>query len=214
MMPEMDGITLCKKIKGNMQTSHIPVILLTALSKDEDRAQGIDIGADLYLAKPFNTDFLKKFISNLLENRRKIYKKMQDNSDNHDFGLAEIKSHDEILLQKVMKIIKDNISDENLNVEMLADGVGISRVHMHRKLKELTNQSARDFIKNIRMKQAAYMLTNKKLNISEVAYSVGYSNLSHFSNSFKSFYGVSPKEYIQKQHHIADEPPISLSREI
>jgi AraC-like DNA-binding protein len=82
---------------------------------------------------------------------------------------------------------------------MLADGIGISRVHMHRKLKELTNQSARDFIKGIRLKQAAYLLTTKKINISEVAYAVGYTNLSHFSSSFKSFYGVSPKEYIQKQ---------------
>lgn len=207
MMPEMDGITLCKKIKGNIQTSHIPVILLTALSRDEDKAQGIDIGADLYLAKPFNTDFLKKFIANLLENRRKIYKKVQNNSENYNIAKLEIKSHDEILLQKVMTIIKENISEESLNVEMLADSVGISRVHMHRKLKELTNQSARDFIKNIRMKQAAYLLTNKKLNISEIAYAVGYSNLSHFSNSFKSFYGVSPKEYFLKQNHLIQEPP-------
>ena len=96
-----------------------------------------------------------------------------------------------------MTIIKDNIHDSNLNVEMLAENVGISRVHMHRKLKEMTNQSARDFIKNIRMKQAAYILSTKKLNISEVAYAVGYSSLPYFSNSFKTYYGVSPREYAQ-----------------
>ncbi|MFN8257101.1 MAG: two-component regulator propeller domain-containing protein [Bacteroidales bacterium] len=200
MMPKMDGILFCRKIKGNVHTSHIPVILLTALSREEDKAEGIETGADMYLVKPFNSDFLKKAITNLLENRRRIYEQIQNDDDHHLVEYSNMKSHDEILIQKVMTIIKDKISDGNLNVEMLADGVGISRVHMHRKLKELTNQSARDFIRNIRMKQAAYILTSKKLNISEVAYEVGYSNLSHFSNSFKSIYGVSPKEYILKQH--------------
>ncbi len=120
-------------------------------------------------------------------------------SGQFDIDHIELKSHDEILMEKVMTIIKDNIANEKLNVEMLADGVGISRVHMHRKLKELTNQSARDFIRNIRMKQATYLLTNKKLSVSEVAFSLGYSNLSHFSNSFKSYYGVSPTEFANKQ---------------
>jgi signal transduction histidine kinase/ligand-binding sensor domain-containing protein/DNA-binding response OmpR family regulator len=200
MMPEMDGITFCKKIKSNIRTSHTPIILLTALSKDEDRAEGIETGADMYLVKPFNSDFLKKSIANLLENRRKIFEKLQSTDEKFDIEPIELKSHDEILMQKVMSIIKENISNSELNVEMLADGVGISRVHMHRKLKELTNQSARDFIRNIRMKQAAYLLTSKKLNISEVAYAVGYNNLSHFSNSFKLFYGVSPTEYTQSQN--------------
>nr|WP_321412011.1 two-component regulator propeller domain-containing protein [uncultured Carboxylicivirga sp.] len=197
MMPVMDGITFCKKIKGNIATSHIPVILLTALSKDEDRAEGIETGADMYLLKPFNSDFLKKTIANLIENRRRIYLQLSQKSNNHPIEEIKLKSHDEVLMQKIMAVVKENLSDGELNVEMLADAVGISRVHMHRKLKELTNQSARDFIKNIRMKQAAYILTNKKLNISEVAYEVGYSNLSHFSSSFKSFYGVSPKEYVR-----------------
>lgn len=199
MMPEMDGITLCKKIKGNTHTSHIPVVLLTALSKDENRAEGIETGADMYIVKPFSSEFLKKIIANILENRKKIYEQLKAENGQFDMDHIELKSHDEILMQKVMTIIKDNISNEKLNVEMLADGVGISRVHMHRKLKQLTNQSARDFIRNIRMKQATYLLTNKKLNVSEVAFSLGYSNLSHFSNSFKSFYGVSPTEFVQKQ---------------
>ncbi len=198
MMPEMDGISLCKKIKGHIETSHIPVILLTALSKDEDKAEGIDTGADMYFVKPFNSQILKKTIANLLENRRKIHQQLQaQNGNGYNVDHIKLKSNDEILMQKVMSIVKENISNSELNVEMLADGVGISRVHMHRKLKEITNLSARDFIKNIRMKQAAYILTTKKVNISEVAYAVGYSNLSHFSNSFKSYYGISPKEYIK-----------------
>ena len=199
MMPEMDGITLCKKIKGNTQTSHIPVVLLTALSKDENRAEGIETGADMYIVKPFSSEFLKKIIANILENRKKVYEQLKAETGHFDMDHIELKSHDEILMQKVMTIIKNNISNEKLNVEMLADGVGISRVHMHRKLKQLTNQSARDFIRNIRMKQATYLLTNKKMNVSEVAFSLGYSNLSHFSNSFKSYYGVSPTEFVQKQ---------------
>jgi len=199
MMPEMDGITLCKKIKGNPQTSHIPVVLLTALSKDENRAEGIETGADMYIVKPFSSEFIKKIIANILENRRKIYEQLKAESGQFDVEQIELKSHDEILMEKIMTIIKENIANEKLNVEMLADGVGISRVHMHRKLKELTNQSARDFIRNIRMKQATYLLANKKLTVSEVAYSLGYSNLSHFSNSFKSYYGMSPTEFSNKQ---------------
>ncbi|GET23023.1 hybrid sensor histidine kinase/response regulator transcription factor [Prolixibacter denitrificans] len=205
MMPEMDGIAFCKKVKGNIHTSHIPVVLLTALSKEENRVEGIETGADMYLVKPFNSELLRKTIAGILENRRRIYEKFKDTEEQHGLVDTALKSHDEILMQKVMTIVKDNISEKNLNVEMLAEGVGISRVHMHRKLKELTNHSARDFIRNIRMKQAAYLLANKKLNVSEVAYAVGYSNLSHFSNTFKSHYGVSPKEYSEKQHKSMEE---------
>lgn len=197
MMPVMDGIALCKKVKGNIHTSHIPVILLTALSKEEDKAEGIDTGADMYIVKPFNSMLLQKTIKNLLENRRKIQQQLVQQSAGVPLNEIKMESHDELLMQKVMTIIKENLSNNSLTVEMLADGVGISRVHMHRKLKELTNLSARDFIRSVRMKQAAYILTTKKLNVSEVAYAVGYDNLSHFSTSFKSYFGISPTEYVK-----------------
>ena len=200
MMPGMDGIMLCKKIKGNIQTGYIPVILLSALSKDENRAEGIDTGADMYIVKPFSSAFLKKIIANILENRRKVYEQIKAEEGQYDIEHIELKSHDEILMQKVMTIIKNNIASEKLNVEMLAEGVGISRVHMHRKLKQLTNLSARDLIRNVRMNQAAYLLANKDVNVSEVAYAVGYSTLSHFSNTFKAHYGVSPKEYVENRN--------------
>lgn len=199
MMPEMDGISFCKKVKRNTLTSHIPIILLTALSKEEDMAEGIETGADMYLVKPFSSDFLKKIIQNILENRRKIVRQTELKPE-EEIQNIQINSHNEVLMQKVMKIIKDNISNSELNGEMIAEEIGISRVHLHRKLKELSNQSTRDFIKNVRMKQASYILTTKKINISEVAYALGFSNLSHFSNSFKAYYGVSPKTYIIKQH--------------
>ena len=196
MMPEMDGITLCRKIKQNINISHIPVILLTAKSKTEDKIEGLEIGADAYLVKPFNTEVLKTTVQNLIENRERLKNKFSGNEQQESrIQQIKMKSSDEVLIEKVMKVINENIADPNLNVEMLASNVGMSRVHMHRKLKELTNQSARDFIKGIRLKQAASLLASKKLNISEVAYATGFINLSHFSNSFHEFYGVSPKEY-------------------
>ncbi len=199
MMPEMDGWTLCRKVKRNYKTSHIPVILLTALGDDVHKGQGIDIGADMYLEKPFNTEILKKIIRNMLINRDKVIANIAGKAEDFNIENIEIKSQDDILMQKVMQIIKDNISCRDLNVEMLSDTIGISRVHLHRKIKEITGMSARDYLKHIRMKQASYLLTDKTLSISEVAYAVGYSNPGHFSSSFKAFYGVSPSEYAHRQ---------------
>ncbi len=196
MMPEMDGIMLSRKIKQNININHIPIILLTAKTKPEDKIEGLEIGADAYLSKPFNTDILRQTISNLIENRELLKNKFGGKQHQDDkIKSIELKSSDDILIERIMKFINDNISNPNLNVEMLAENSGISRVHLHRKLKELTSQSARDFIRGIRLKQAASLLTNKKLTVSEVAYAVGFTNLSHFSNAFKEFYGVSPSEY-------------------
>ena len=195
MMPEMDGWTFCRKVKKNFKTSHIPVILLTALGDDNSKAQGIDIGADMYLEKPFNTEMLKKITKNMIENREKVAENIVQKADAYTIENIELKSQDEILIQKVKDIIKEKISCRDLNVETLADTIGISRVHLHRKIKDITGLSVRDYLKNIRMKQASLLLTNKNLTISEIAYAVGYSNPAHFSSSFKAFYGVSPTEY-------------------
>ena len=110
---------------------------------------------------------------------------------------VKVPSSDEMLMSRIMKIINDNLAEPSLSVEMLANSIGLSRVHLYRKLKELTNLSTRDFIRNIRMQQAAKLLKEKKLSISDVAYAVGYSNLSHFSNTFKDLFGQTPKEYMQ-----------------
>jgi len=199
VMPEMDGIVLTRKIKSNVNINHIPVILLTAKATDEDKTEGLETGADAYVSKPFNIDLLKVRISNLLENRVRLEQKATDSVENKAMIKAVVlKSSDQILYEKVIKIINENIADPDLNVEFLANGVGMSRVHMHRKLKELTNQSARDFIRTIRLKQAADLLTGQKLTVSEVVYALGFTNLSHFSNSFREFYGISPKEYAEK----------------
>lgn len=199
MMPDMDGISLTKKIKSNVNVNHIPVILLTAKATDRDKGAGFDIGADAYITKPFNIDLLKKQILNILENRERLEPKISDSEEHKSLiKPVTLRSSDEILYEKIIRLINENIADPDLNVEFLANGVGMSRVHMHRKLKELTNQSARDFIRTIRLNQAAELLKNQKLTVSEVAYALGYTNLSHFSNSFREFHGMSPKEFKEK----------------
>ncbi len=200
MMPEMDGITLCRKMKQNLNVSHIPIILLTAKSKPEDRVEGMEIGADAYIVKPFNTELLRSTVNNLIANRERLKGKFSGEKQVEEkIDKIERKSNDEILMEKIMKIVNEHLANPELNVEMLAAGVGMSRVHMHRKLKELANQSARDFIRTIRLKQAASLLSEKNLTVSEVAYATGFSNLSHFSNSFRDFYGVSPTEYKEQR---------------
>jgi YesN/AraC family two-component response regulator len=196
MMPEMDGITLCRKIKTNLNINHIPVILLTAKTTDSDKAEGLDIGADAYIIKPFNVELLTKQILNLIENRNRLEIKPLEKKEMKELISPEpLPSFDQLFLEKIVKIIRENISNSDLNVEFLADRIGMSRVQLYRRIKELTTQSPSDFIKTIRIKQAAELLAQQKANISEIAYLVGFSNLSHFSNSFKEFYGVSPSEY-------------------
>jgi signal transduction histidine kinase/ligand-binding sensor domain-containing protein/CheY-like chemotaxis protein/AraC-like DNA-binding protein len=206
MMPEMDGITLCKRMKQNINISHIPVILLTAKARAEDRIDGLEVGADAYLVKPFNTEVLRTMVFNLIHNRERL--KGQHSNElilEKKLEKMERKSNDEILMNKIIKIINDRISDPTLNVEALAACVGLSRVHVHRKLKELTHQTTKNFIRNIRLKQAASLLVRNNLSVSEVAYATGFISLSHFSNAFKDFYGVSPTEYRGKTEDPADE---------
>lgn len=196
-MPKMDGIMLCRKIKSTVSIHHIPVLLLTAKSSDDDRLEGLDTGADAYMTKPFHPEILKKTIAGLLGNRERLKNKSQAYTG-EKIKKIKIKAYDEMLMDRILKVINENIQNPNLNVEMLSVNVGISRVHLHRKLKELTNLSARDFIRTIRLKKAGDMLSGKRLAISQVYEAVGFNNFSHFSISFKEFYGMSPSEYMNK----------------
>jgi signal transduction histidine kinase/DNA-binding response OmpR family regulator len=199
MMPEMDGITFSQKVKQNININHIPIVLLTAKTTSESKIEGLETGADAYITKPFSAGYLKTAIANLIENRTLLKNKFSGRQQPDNLmDKIEMRSADEALMQKVMKVINENIANPDFSVEQLAEKVGISRVHIYRRLKELTNQSAHGFIKGIRLQQAATLLLSKKYSISEVAYATGFSNLSHFSNSFKEFYGVSPKEYVSK----------------
>lgn len=199
MMPEMDGITLCKKIKTNANVNHIPVILLTVKTTDRDKAEGFETGADAYIPKPFNIELLTTQILSLIENRKRLtVKPLEEESNKALLETKPLKSSDKILLEKILKLINENIASSELNVDFLCKNVGLSRVHLYRKVKELTNQSTHEFIKTIRMRKASELLSQQKINISDVAYALGFSNLSHFSNVFKSFHGISPTEYAEK----------------
>lgn len=199
MMPEMDGFTLLKKIKSNTNLSHIPVIMLTAKVEHEDKLEGLEKGADVYLAKPFNIDELHIHITNLIESRKMLKGKYSGAQDQEDkIKAVEFKSSDELLMEKVMKFINENISNSEMNVEMLAKSVGLSRVQLHRKLKEITGLPTGEFIRNLRLKQAAILLKEKKINITQIAYAVGFTNQTHFSTTFKKIYGVSPTEFVDQ----------------
>ena len=198
MMPEMDGITLCRKIKQHVNINHVPIILLTAKSEEEDNLEGLGTGADAYIVKPFNLDILRKTIQNIIKNREILRSNFTGKQQQEDkVQKVYVKSSDEKLMEKIMDVINENLSNPALSVEMLANEIGISRVHLHRKTRELTNQSTRDFIRNIRLQQAANLLATKNINISEVAYAVGYTSLATFSSTFKEFYGETPSNYME-----------------
>ena len=200
MMPEMDGNQLCAKLKMNPNTNFIPVILLTAKNRDEDKLEGLETGADAYIVKPFNMDILRRTIANLLNSHRLLRLKYERNEVlEEQVDEVKIKSPDEKLLDRVMATINAHLNDSDLSIDMIADEVGISRVHLHRKMKELTGQTPHDFIRNIRLKRAAYLLTGQGVNVTEVMYACGFSNSASFSTVFKKFYGVSPREYM-KEH--------------
>jgi ligand-binding sensor domain-containing protein/DNA-binding response OmpR family regulator/two-component sensor histidine kinase len=198
-MPKMDGFNFVKKLKNNSNVSHIPIILLTSKTEYEDRMAGLDHGADAYLNKPFNVKELLITINNLIKSRNILKGKFSGAQDQEDkIKPVAFKSSDEALIERIMAIINDNISNPDFNVEMLSSKIGLSRVQLHRKVKELTSLSAGEFIRNIRLKQAAILLKDKKMNISQIAYTIGFTNQTHFSTAFKKFYGISPTEYIQQ----------------
>ena len=199
MMPEMDGMTLCSKVKQNINTNHIPVILLTAKSREEDNLEGLSIGADAYITKPFSIEILRQSTFNLIKSRERLRNNFQGSQTQKErMQELEIESPDERLLDRIMKVINDNIANPELNVEMVAETVGISRVHLHRKLKELTNQSTRDLIRNLRLKQAATLLAKKRQSINEVAALTGFTNVAYFSTAFKELYGMTPTAYMEQ----------------
>ena len=197
MMPEMDGNTMCSKVKSNPSTAHIPVIMLTAKNRDEDQLEGLETGADAYIVKPFNMEILRRTIVNLIHTHQMLQLKFGRNDQLEELvDDVQLKSPDEKLLERVMNVINKNLNNSDLSVDQIADEVGISRVHLHRKMKELTGQTPHDFIRNIRLKKAATLLGSGNMNISEVMYSCGFSNAASFSTVFKRMYGMSPREYM------------------
>lgn len=199
MMPKMNGIELLNRIKSNSNINHIPVILLTSKMEHEDRMKGLEKGADAYLSKPFNTDELEILVKNLITSRKYLKGKYSGAQDQEDkIKTVELKSSDDVLMDRIMNFVNENMDNADMSVEMLAQHVGLGRVQLHRKLKEITGLPTAEFIRNLRLKQAAILLKEKKNNITQIAYAVGFTNQTHFSATFKKFYGVTPSEYIQQ----------------
>ena len=195
-MPEMDGNTLCMSLRSNLVTSHIPVIMLTAMSMDEDRLEGLTTGADAYIVKPFNMDILLQTVVNLIQRTRTLRLKYE-HADKIEGKTAakSVTSPDEKLLASIMESINRHLDDDGLTIDLIADEVGLSRVHLHRKMKDLTGQTPHDFIRKVRLKKAAELLQTGKMNVSEVTYTCGFSSPTSFSALFKKVYGVSPSQY-------------------
>ncbi len=206
MMPEMDGFELCRKVRANVRFNHIPIVLLTAKSDEESRLESLDLGADAFLTKPFSMEVLRHTVQNLLKTRAALRNTFSGQQmPVEQITTPDAKTPDERLMERILKVINQHLSDPGLTTEAIASEVGMSRVHLYRKLKELTNQSARDFIRNIRLAKAAEMLSQKKCSVTEVSDLVGFSNASNFSTCFKDVYGASPMAYMEAHNNKAKE---------
>ena len=198
LMPKLNGYELCEKVKRDERTSHIPVILLTSKAETNSRLKGLETGADDYLTKPFYSTELLLRIKNLIDQRKKLREKFSREITLEPKDIA-VTSTDEKFLIRVLEIVEKNVGNEKFSAEDFAESVGMSKTHLNRKLNALTDASANEFIRTIRLKKAARLLSGRSGNISEIAYEVGFSNPSYFAESFKKLFGYSPSEYLQKQ---------------
>lgn len=195
MMPQMDGIEFCKKIKTDERTSHIAVVLLTARSSTEYKMEGLETGADDYMVKPFYSKELHIRIHNILETRTKLREKFGKTLQIEPSAI-DITSVDQKFLKKAIDLIEEHIDDTEFSVENFSKLIGMSRVSLYNKLKSLTSYSVQEFIFAIRLKRAAQLLKESGMTVTEIAYSVGFKDPSHFSKLFKKQYNISPKAYI------------------
>ena len=197
MMPKTDGFDLCQLIKTNVATNHIPVILLTAYALDEQKQVGFESGADAYISKPFNVKLLKTRVRKLIENRKKIRESFSN------FLLNETKQEtlgkvEQQFITDFTQYVENSIANPELNIDEIADALGLSRSNLYRKIKSLTDYSPNELIRTIRVKYAKQLLNSKAKSISEVAYEVGFSSPSYFAKCFKDFYNESPTEYLER----------------
>lgn len=195
MMPVLDGFELCQKIKSQIETSHIPVILLTALSSAENTATGLEKGADAYLSKPFDENILLSQIKNLLTQR----KRLQESYTQKFLAKQpmDIGNLDNYFLNRLNEIIEDNIENENFTVDLLAKEIGFSRSQLHRKLKQISNHSTSEYITVVKIRKATTLLSSKRYNIDEVAYKAGFNSHSYFTKCFKKVHGQTPKAFLK-----------------
>lgn len=200
MMPKLDGIKVCKKLKQDFRTSHIPVILLTALSSKQHEKEGILGGADEYLTKPFDPSMLKIRVDQLLATRRLLREKYSRENLLEPKAMPETSSSpDDKFLAKLVSIVEDNISDPEFGTVKISREVGVSRTQLYRKMAALTEMTVKEFIRSIRLKKAAQLIVQDQVNISEAAYAVGFLQVAYFRKCFKEMYGMTPSEYAKNQ---------------
>ena len=203
MMPVMNGIELCKRVKEDICTSHIPVILLTAKDSIQDKEEGYESGTDSYLTKPFSAKLLNSRIHNLLESRRKLAllianrtKELKPEQPQEPIKLSRL---DEEFLARFTSIVEENVDIDKLDMSFMMDKMNMSHSTLYRKIKGLTGISGNEFIRKIRLKNSLRLLMEEGLNISEAAYASGFNDLGYFRTCFKEEYGMAPSEYIKQQ---------------
>lgn len=200
MMPEMDGIEMCRQIKSSIETNHIPIIMLTAKSEIENKIEGLSIGADSYITKPFHPQHLSIRVNKLIELREILRERYKNiiSSESAQVEITQPQTVDDPYLQKMITIVLDKMQDTDFNGDSLAAEMSISRMGLHRKIKALTGQSTGEFIRNIRLKRASELLLEKGRNVSEVCYEVGFNSPSYFTTCFAELFKMPPSEYIRK----------------
>lgn len=196
MMPGMDGVECCRRLKTELQTCHIPVILLTACSLDEQRIQGYNGGADSYISKPFNSQLLLSRIRNLIDSRRQL---RQFFGDNQTLAKENISDMDKDFVSRFKALVEEKMGDAELNVEDLGKDMGLSRVQLYRKLKSLTNYAPNELLRQARLKKAASLLASSEMTIAEIAYEVGFSSPSYFTKCYKEQFGESPTDFLKRK---------------
>ncbi len=198
MMPEADGVALCNTLKTDERTGHIPIILLTAKAGEENTLAGLKTGADDYILKPFSNKLLKVRVQNLIESRLQLRARYSQEVILKPMDIA-ISSADEQLLDRMQKLLEAQLTNPKFSAEIFSHEMGLSRMQLHRKLKALTGLSTTEFIRSQRLKMAAHILSHSHVNVSEVAYEVGFNDASYFTKCFKASYGKAPSSYA-KEH--------------
>jgi DNA-binding response OmpR family regulator len=195
LMPQMDGFEVCRQLKNDMVSSHIPVIILTAFSEPDKQIGGLKTGADAYITKPFDENILLAQIENLLASRAKLREVFSVSDTAWEDGMNMLFS-DKMLIEKATQIVEKHLNDRSFVIDQLAGKIGISTSSLYRKLKVLTNQSPTEFVRYIRLKKAVMLMNEGNTNVDEIGFAVGFNSHSYFTSSFKKQFGKTPSEYI------------------
>ncbi|HEY4786586.1 MAG TPA: helix-turn-helix domain-containing protein, partial [Bacteroidales bacterium] len=194
IMPGMDGIELCRRIKTDERTSHIPIILLTARDSEENTIEGFENGADDYIPKPFNISILKVRVKNLYQSRSLLRNKFISEPEASVKEISPSKQ-DERFLKKAYEVVEKYIEDPDFDVHQFSSELGMSRAQLYRKIDAVSGQSVHEFIRIVRLKKAADLLADSNLTVSEIVSKVGFNSFAYFTKSFKDYFGVTPSQY-------------------